>query len=178
MDPVSVDLLDTEFLWGRSVPWLVPLLPFPILRFRRLAAPFPLLRTAGCCSWRGCGFVSSRSVLFPLSFRTHPGIPSLCAPAPLLSFPCPCLLCLSSLRRLLIVPLDLGRDVSALPQTLTGHAGASGLAALALRGLARQRGPTFAAGVDGRTIRSFWCSGVSRRHCLLLLHPLFLLDHD
>ena len=36
MDPVSVDLPETEVLRGQSVPWIFPVLPFPIRRFLRL----------------------------------------------------------------------------------------------------------------------------------------------
>ena len=154
VDPVSVDLPYTEVLLGWSVPWLIPLLPFPIRRFCRLAATFLSLRANGCCLRRGCRFVSARSVLFSLSFRTRPGLPYLYAPAPTLSFPRPRLFCVSYLSRPLLFLSGLGHDVGTLTQTLAGHADASGLAALASHGLACRCGPAFSAGVDGRTIRS------------------------
>ena len=52
-------------------------------------------------------------------------------------FPCPRILCVYSLLFLLLIPSDLGYDIGTLLQTLTVHAGASGLAALASRNLAR-----------------------------------------
>ena len=103
----------------------------------------------------------------------RPGLPSLRAPVPPLLF-----LYVSSLRFPLLVLSGLGRNVGTLTQTLKGHAGASGLVEITPRGLARQRGPAFTSGVDGRTIRSCWCRGVSRRRRPLLLHPLFSLEID
>ena len=43
VDPFSKDLPETEVLRDWGVPWLVPLLPFPIRGFWRLVAPSPLL---------------------------------------------------------------------------------------------------------------------------------------
>ena len=154
------------------------LLPFPIRRFRCLAASFLLLRAAFRRSIRGCRFVSARSVLFSLSFRTRPGLPYLYAPAPTLSFPRPRLFCVSYLSFPLLFLSGLGRDVGTLTQTLAGHAGASGLASLASCGLACRRGPAFLSGVYGRTRRSYWCHGVSRRRRHLLLHLFFPLNLD
>ena len=54
VEPVSVDLPDTEVLRGRGAPRLVPLLPFPVRRCRRLVVPFPLLHAASLSSLRGC----------------------------------------------------------------------------------------------------------------------------
>ena len=137
VDPVSVDLPETEVLRGQSATRLVPLLTFPIRRFHCLAAPFPLLRADGRRSSRGCWFVSNRSVLFPLSLCAHLGLPSLCASTQPLSCPCYRLLCVSYLRCPLLVPSGLRCDVGTLLQKLAGQAGVSGLAALASRGLAR-----------------------------------------
>ena len=77
VDPVSVELPETEFLRGRSVPWISPILPFPIRRCRRLTAPFLSLRASGPHLLRGCWFVSARAVLFPLYLLMRPGLPSL-----------------------------------------------------------------------------------------------------
>ena len=74
VDPVSVDHPDTEVLRGQGVPWLVPLLSFPVRRCRRMASPFLSLCAAGCRSFWGCWCVSARSVLFPHSLRMHPGL--------------------------------------------------------------------------------------------------------
>ena len=72
----------------------------------------------------------------------------------------------------------MGRDVGTPPQTLTRHTSASSLAALTLRGLARRRGPAFAAGVDGRISRLFCFRGVSRQRCTLVLPSVFSFDLD
>ena len=68
VDPVSIDLPETEVIRGQCLPWLVPLIPFPISRFRRLAALFPSLRAAGRRSWRGGRFVyhSAESIMMIL----------------------------------------------------------------------------------------------------------------
>ena len=155
MDPVSVDLLETDFLRGWSVTRLFPLLPFPVRWSRRLAALFLSLRTTGCRLLRGCWCVSAWSIFFPCSLCMGPGLPSLRASVPPLLLPHPCLLYGSSLRCLLLILLSLGRNVGTLPQTSAGHAGASGLAETKLHGLARQCEPAFLAGVDVRTIRSY-----------------------
>ena len=174
--PVSVDLHKKEFLWGRGLLWIVHLLPFPICGIRRLISPSPSLRSASCRLWRLCGFVSAWSVLFPLSFYAHRSLPSLRAPVPPFSLICPYLLCIFFLRRLMIVPSGMGRDIGTLPHILEGHTGASGLAAVASRVCARQRGPSFAAGVNARTSRLCWCPGVSCQHRPLLLQSVSPLN--
>ena len=176
VDPVSVDLPETDFLQGWGVPWLVPLLPFPICGFWCLVNPSPLLRSSVFRSWKGYGYVSSRSVLFPLFFCSCLSLPSLRAPVSPLSLLRPRLLSRCSLWHPLLVPSGLGRNVGTLPQTLAGHTGASVFAALASCGLTPRRGLTFAAGVDGWTVRSCWCHGMSRRCRPLLLHPPYPLD--
>ena len=70
------------------------------------------------------------------------------------------------------------REVGTLTQNLAGHEGAIGLAEITLRGLARQCGPAFSAGVDGSKIRLLWCGGVNCRIRILLLHPVFTLGTD
>ena len=80
--------------------------------------------------------VLARSVTFPFSFYVRLSLPSLCVPAPPLSLPRLRILYMCALRRPLLVPSGLGRNVGTLPQTLAGHAGKIGLAALASRGLA------------------------------------------
>ena len=147
--------------------------PFPIRWFHCIAVPFPLLRSVGRCFLRGCRFVSARSIFLPLPLHTCPGLPSLRAPAPPLSFPRPRLICASSLHHPLLVPPGLGRNVGTLP-----NAGASSLASLASHGLARRCGSALAAVVDVRTSLSCWCCGVILRRRPLLLQPLFPLDID
>ena len=144
-------------------------LPHP--RFLTSGCPLPVSLLRWSPFGEGVRFFSARSVLFPLSFRACLRLPSPHAPVPSLSLPCTCLLCVSSLHRTLLFSSGMGCDVSTLSQTLARHEGASGLVALASRGLARRRGPAFAADVDGRTSQSYWCHGVIRRRRPLLLHP-------
>ena len=170
MEPVSVDLLETEFLRVQSVPWIVPLLPFFICRFQRLGAPpchsDPLVAICG----EGAALYLPGLFSFPL--RPCASEPSLFLCAHDASFSSPFLVSF-------VCPLCVVRCSShmVLGATSEGHAGASGLTALAScglarrRGLARQRGPTFTAVVDGWTSLLCWCRGVSRRRCPLFLHP-------
>ena len=77
-----------------------------------------------------------------------------------------------------LVPSGLGCAVDTPLQTSEWHADARGLAALASRGLARQRGPAFASGINSKTSRMLWCRDVSRRRRPLLLPSVFPFEID
>ena len=144
--------------------------PLPIRGFRCLVAPSPLfpLRWSPLVEGvRVClrPFCSLSPILLYTSNSSL-----LCAPKPTISLTRTCLLYVSYLRHPLLVPSGLGQNVGTLPQTSAGHAGVSGLEALASHRNARRSRPTFTAGVDGRTSRSCWCSSVSRQRRPLLLH--------
>ena len=111
--------------------------------------------------------------------RTSLSFPSLWARAvPLPSLPCPLLLFECSLRFLMPFLSFPVRNISTLPQKLAGHTDAISLATLALRGLARQRGPAFATGLNSWTFQSCWCHVVISRRCSLLLNPFLPLNLD
>ena len=78
-----------------------------------------------------------------------PCLPPLCLYAPHSSLPRPLLLLWLCLTCLLLAMSSLRRNVGALTQTSEWHAGAIDLAALASRGLTRQRRPEFIASVNG-----------------------------
>ena len=73
---------------------------------------------------------------------------------------------------------SLGRTVDTPLQTPSLHADTSGLVAPASRGLAHRRGPTFAAGVDGKTSQMCWYRGVIRQRRPLLLPSVFPFGLD
>ena len=77
-----------------------------------------------------------------------------------------------------LVPSVLGCAVDTLTQALAWHADAIGLAEFASNGLARQCGPSFALGINGKTSQMCWCRGVSRRRCPLLLPDVPPFDID
>ena len=81
--------------------------------------------------------VSTRSVPFTITSCTRLSLPPLHAPAPPHSLSCTHASYVCSQRYLMLAPSGLGRDVGTLSQTLTGHAGAIGLAVLASRILER-----------------------------------------
>ena len=125
-----------------------------------------------------CLCIAARFVLLRLALRPHLFFLSPGALAPPLLITRPRLPCEGSSICKALVPSSLGRDIGTLLQTLARHASVSGLAALTLRSLARQRGPAFGAGVNGRSIRLLWCRGVSRRRRPLLLLSVFPFDLD
>ena len=60
--------------------------------------------------------VLAQSVTFPFSFYVRPSLPSLCVPAPPLSLTRLRILYMCSLRRPLLVPSGMGRNVDTLPR--------------------------------------------------------------
>ena len=75
MNPVPVDLQEVEILQGWVVAWNITPLPLRVLRIQRLVAPVPSLCSAGLCSRRGSGVVSSRYFPFTITPSARPCLP-------------------------------------------------------------------------------------------------------
>ena len=55
VNPFPLELLESEFLWGRGVSWQISFLPLFILWLQRLVAPTPSIRPAIFYLGRGRG---------------------------------------------------------------------------------------------------------------------------
>ena len=102
-NPVPIDLLESEVLWGWGVARQIASLPLPFHLIKRLVDPALSLHLSGIRPGKS-GKVTSRSFSFPFHSCARPCLPpcvrphhSLPFPVPVCSLGFPCLVCFSLL---------------------------------------------------------------------------------